>query len=402
MSSTLISREKASELHIYPERLDLLHKKLSQWVDEGLRQSIAVRIMRNGQSIFEGAYGSSKPKPDTTPLTLDHIFPVASITKPIIATLLMQLQEDGEIDLCEWVSEFVPSFKHDNKNGISIWHLLTHTSGLIDADIESGVNAYLRDELKFTLPENNNDDGWDKIFIKARNLMELPEIIDTREAVHDTWATIARGLPPTHQPHKLMSYCNTGYQLCKEIVTNVYGKPIEEIAQERIFKPLGMKDSHFILPKDKWDKVVRRGEDCEGYPWQNDEGCFISESGAGGLKTTTGDIIRFCEMIRSNGTLNGIRVLSTLSVQRMSQDFNYDLNAAFDSWTLGFNYRGKKFDDSGILRPSSCLDHGGWGGSKIFIDEKSGLSMAFFAVHYNGKKSLLAPFANIVYSCLSK
>ena len=606
MSITQYAVEHSKELGIVPERLGYLDNVLCQWFDEGKVPALTTRIMRCGHCIFEGAYGMTATKPVPKPLVLDAIFPVAPITKTVTSMVLMQLQEDGILDLQDPVWAYLPGF--EGKNDIQIWHLLTHTSGIRDdllgkavddhlkseygiepgedrpheefvenmlkvrskmglepiedkskaahdtwraialkipaafkprenmvycntgyqyaADIitkvtgesleqvakkkifeplsmndtywvlpkekwnrvllrpegaydgypwmnseecftsgggagglkttvyditrfteairlggtlegerilspvsvramsmnlnrdlpdnpgEYGnwaigwnyrgeINNHLKNEYGVELSENHTHDEFVEKMLKVRAMMGLAPIEDDLQAARDTWREIELKIPADFMPRERMGYCNAGYQYCKDIITNIYGESIDAVAKKRIFDPIGMQDTHWILPGEKWDRVVLRSEGCEGYPWQNNEGCFVSESGAGGLKSTVYDMTRFTEAIRRGGTLDGGRLLSPVSVKAMVRDLNHDMPTAFDSWALGWNYRGTKHDDTGLVRPSTAIDHAGFGGCKILIDAENELSWSFFSVSRSYKMCLLSLFANIIYSALN-
>ena len=403
MPITKTARENAPELKIFPDRLELLDKKLRQFLNEGYMQCLAAKVLRRGQTIFEGTYGTSAPDEGAQSLKIDAIFPVASITKPIIAALIMRLHQDGEIDITHQVRAYLPEFQSfdkrepEEREPVAIWHLLTHTGGLADEEFYERIVEYLKNELGIEVPEKD-DDAFFGALLQAREKLGLPEISNKEQAAHETREYIAMRLPSIRHVREVMTYCSFGYGVLKDLLVRVCGKPIDKIAQELLFEPLGMNDSHFILPKEKWDRVVVRGENCLGYPWQNSLECFVSESGGGGLKSTVNDMIRFCEMIRCGGELDGVRVLSPFTVQTMGRNFNFDMSEAWNAWGLGFNYRSKKIDDLSVLRPETTLDHSGYGGSKIFIDIENGLSFAYFSAQAKGLPVDI--FSNIVYSAL--
>jgi CubicO group peptidase (beta-lactamase class C family) len=403
MPITQLGREKASELKIILERLELLDEKLSQFVEEGYEQCIETKIMRYGKTIFEGTYGVTKTNNGSVNLKENMVFPVCSITKPIIAVLILQLHEDGEIDISHKVAEYIQEFQSFDKTiiknedeQIKIWHLLTHTSGLQDDEIDKGVRTYLRDELKLNVPAEG---AFMKQLIQASRMMNLP--IERDNAPVDTWNYLALRVPSQHYPRESMKYCNFNYELCKEIITRVYGKSIEEVAQEKLFRRLDMIDSHFILPSKKWNRVVKRQEEYEGYPILNSPEWYNNDGGSGGLKTTISDMMRFCEMIRQDGELDGVRVLSPFTVRMMRKNFNVDMTGNFDAKALGFNYFGPNVDDFSCMRSPVTIDHIGYGGTRIFIDVENGLSCAFFGVVASNKRNPFDRFSNIVYSALA-
>jgi CubicO group peptidase (beta-lactamase class C family) len=251
------------------------------------------------------------------------------------------------------------------------------------------------------LPDDtSDDDAWREIFLKAAKMLN----ISTDGNQWSVWRAIGDRLPYTNPAGKVMEYNSHAYDLCRKIMVKISGNPIDEIARERLFEPLGMVDSHWILPKEKWDRVMQPGEGTMGYPWQGRDENLISESGGGGIKATSGDMIKFCEMIRCEGIYKGKRVISPMSVRAMCKNYNGHIENEYSAWALGFNYRGNKIDDSGILRPSTAIDHGGYAGAKMQIDKENDLTFTFLNISYNDKPeyNIHSRFINTVYSCLSR
>jgi len=127
---------------------------------------------------------------------------------------------------------------------------------------------------------------------------------------------------------------------------------------------------------------IQRGERCTGYDWINSERCFINEGGGNGLKTTVNDMTIFCEMILEKGRFNGKRILSPASVKQMNSNYNSSLPNPWDSWGLGWNYRGTKVDDAGVLRSAGTVEHGGWAGHKVLVEPEQGLTIVVFTGEY--------------------
>jgi CubicO group peptidase (beta-lactamase class C family) len=364
----IASKILAKELHINHDRLLWLDKALAQWVEDGVRSAINAVIYRNGVKAFENSYGVHSP--DKDPLAIDSIFHLASITKSYIACLLMMMQEDGAVDLNEPVKAYYPEFQctGDEEQPVAVWHLLSHSGGLDDDEIWKSVSA-----VKDVLGEDAADDeaGWE----------------------------IMMRQPLGYRPRHFMRYSNIGYDICRRLIEKVSGKTIDEHAREKLFGPLGMIDTHWDVPEEKWPRVVRRFENDVAYPWYNDPESFVSRHGGGGLKSTAPDTARYAEMIRSGGTFDGVRILSPSSVRSMVRDYNAGMNA-WDSWGIGFNVRGTKFDDTGIVRPATTVDHSGHGGVKMLIDFENRVSWALFCTYPEGGKNVFSRFANMVYSVL--
>ena len=377
MPKTKQAVEQAAKLKIYIPQLDRLEKKLLEWTEKEKFQACVVKATRYGVPIFEGCYGESA---NDSGVKMDTIFPVASNTKPIIATLLMILQEEGQLDLGENMYRFIPEFHGGGRENICPWHFLTHTSGIVDAELYKSVDEYIRDELNI---ENLKDDATEEDRLdyneKIKKALELPEDYDW----HKTWRAISLKVKLNHTPRELMSYSSYGYNMLKDVICAVTGESIDSYAQRALFNPLGMVDSHWILPKEKWGRVVGRDERCLGYGWANSERCYTSESGGGGLKTTVADMSRFCEMILGKGRYNNKRILSPASVREMTKNYNSNFENPFDAWGLGWNYRGTKVDDLGILRSANAVDHSGWGSHKIVLEPDHDLVVIIYMAECN-------------------
>ena len=126
----IIDSVQAKTLGVNTDRLAYLDRFLAKAAVNGLSDSTAICVARKGVEIFHGAYGPASP--GGPPLPLDMITEIASSTKPVVATLAMMLQEDGLIDLTDQLDQYYPDFVGEDKDGVCLHHLLTHTSGLDD------------------------------------------------------------------------------------------------------------------------------------------------------------------------------------------------------------------------------------------------------------------------------
>jgi len=391
---------RANELKIDIEKLNHMESMISQWAEEGVRERIVTRVNRRGVCIFEGTYNDLGR--DGKPLQKDSIFPVASNTKPIISVLLHILQEEGMVDLTDPVDRYLGEYLGAGREKIAIWHFLTHSSGIRDEDFGEFAREYIMKQFNIEMPKDMPHEQWLEIMLKIREKMEVPDGENEGMTARSVWQKLQTLMPAKREPRTEMSYCNFGYEMCKRVITAVTGESIDSYAYRKLFEPLGMVDSHFKLPKEKWDRVVGRSEKAVGYPWQISPENFVSESGAGGLKTTVPDILKFAEMILNDGTYHNKPIISRFSARELKTNQNTNLKNEWDAWTMGLNYRGSKKDDAGNLRSSCALDHGGYGGSKFFIDPEQNLTYAFYCVevesnHYN----VFGRFTNMLYNALT-
>jgi CubicO group peptidase (beta-lactamase class C family) len=187
------------------------------------------------------------------------------------------------------------------------------------------------------------------------------------------------------------------------------GEPIDGFAQRRLFHPLGMMDTYWNVPEEKWGRILGRGETCEGVPWLNTKGHYQNECGSGGLKSTVGDMTNFGRMILEGGLYKGRRILSRHSIKQMTRNHNEGVpipegDSDFAAWGLGLNIKVNKKDDAGMLRSDYCLDHGGWAGTKFIIDPAEDITAAIFTADYKYDEkpfiSMYAKIINVLYSAL--
>lgn len=385
MGITKAALEKPEELGIIPERLEVLDKQLNYFIEQGQRQAIIFKGMKKGVTFFEGTYGINTKEYG---LKSDTIFNVCSITKPIVATLILCLQEDGIVDVTEPVCRYLPEFTGGGKENICVWHLMTHSSGLDDQEIWDFSNEYVKNELGIEIPGNECSHEEFEIFsAKVAEKMGIDGSVKRR--MGDFEYLISLKFEMKRKPHTNMVYCSYGFQRLADIITTVTGESLDEYASRKLFTPLGMKDTAWRMPEEKWNRIIGRIDTAVSADWFNCKENFVSESGAGGLKTTVDDIMRFNQMILHEGKLDEVRVLSKASIHQMFTNHNKGVPCAegeeYSGWSLGWNLHGNKKDNDGILRSATCIDHTGYGGTKIFVDPEHDLTMAFFAaetVHF--------------------
>jgi CubicO group peptidase (beta-lactamase class C family) len=405
MAKLMTDNPRAATLKVNPGRLLYLDTYLQELTEKGTHDFCAVRVLRHGEEIFDGAYGVMSP--GGPPLTGEAIYPMASITKPIVATLLAMLQEDGVIDLWDKFHRYYPAFAGGKKDEVELWQVMAHSSGMSDDQMQEYVVSCARDN-GISLPENCNWDDYYSAIMELRQHWGLPKSGNEWRDFEETETDLKLKAPLAADPHTVFSYCNTGYSLLCKLIERLTGEGIEAYAARRLFKPLGMNDSHFILPKDKWTRAVKRDPALHGADWLNSEFILTNTDGAGGLKSTMHDLTLFGQMYLHGGTLDGVRILSPASVRLLTADHNAGLPASYwggrclsSSWGLGWNVCYGKKDDMGLLRSDRAFDHAGAGGARLLIDPDNSLVVAMYLVEreemsYDNQSRV----ANIIYSAL--
>ncbi len=171
----------------------------------------ALGVGRNGRVLYEHGYGMANLE-TSTPITPASIFHVASVSKQFTAMAIMLLDRDGKLSIDDDIRKHLPEIR-DYGTRITIRHLLTHTSGLRDQ--------------------------WELLAL-ARGRFEENRITEA-----DVMDIVPRQTALNFTPGAEYLYSNTGFTLLGVIVKRVSGKSLREFADERIFKPLGMKNTHF-------------------------------------------------------------------------------------------------------------------------------------------------------------
>jgi serine-type D-Ala-D-Ala carboxypeptidase len=339
------------EVGMSPEKIKYVEGLAQTWIDQGVTPTMMACVARKGTIVFHKAYGQLTPEPDSPPAAVDSIFPMCSVSKPICATAAMTLVEDGLLSLNRPVQWYLPEFEGEGKDSVMVHHLLTHTSGMEDEVIGEYIDSQ---KDTFTCPP-----------------------AEPGEDPHDhEWVHRGFKAPLKRESGVCMAYCNYGIQLVGEIIRRVSGKSLDQYYHDRLFGPLGMKDTFLIVPQDVRSRVVQYPKDAEDYPYLASPRHMDNQSAPGGVFSTVYDMAVFCSMILNKGIYNGVRILSPLSVDEMTRDQIPGLPAAYKneyfklgSWGLGWNIHGDKMDiESGPLESRPSFGHGGAGRSMMWID----------------------------------
>ncbi len=279
------------------------------------------------------------------PMRPDTIFWIASMTKPITATAVLMLQEEGKLSVDDPVEKHLPEFKDlktaDGKPArVTIRHLLTHTSGM---------------------GEISGDE--------ARRIKDLAGVIPLYVAK-----------PVKFEPGTKWTYCQSGINTAARIVEVVSGVPFDRFVERRLFGPLGMKDTTFYLTDEQLPRLAtsyRRTKQGELEPTKvsilygnapTSRDRFPAANG--GLFSTAPDYARFCRMILNGGELEGRRYLKPESVALMTAVQTGDLKTGFtdgNGWGLGWCVVRQPQGITAMLSPGT-FGHGGAYGTQAWID----------------------------------
>ena len=367
-------------------RLARIDAALQPYIDNKQLAGAVVAIARKNKTVYMKSFGLADIEANK-PMKNDHIFRIASMTKPVTSVAVMMLYEEGKFLLDDPVSKYLPEFKElkvltadgntvPAKREITIRDLLRHTSGI---------------SYRF----------WGK---PIAELYEKAGISDGLEPTAGTIADNSKRIAaqPLHsQPGEAFEYgLNTdvlGY-----LVEVLSGMPLDRFFKERIFNPLKMPDTQFYVSEAQRSRVVSlytpgekggllKSPDAPtrwgqlifspAVPYGTQRTYF---SGGGGLTSTAGDYLRFTQMFLKGGKLDAVRLLSRKSVELMAMNHIGDISVwtyvppgsagnLGDKFGLGFGVR----SDAGMNELGSTGEYM-WAGifnTRFWIDPKEQLSI---------------------------
>jgi len=371
------SRDRAK-----PEEVGMSARHLRQ-LDVIVKEAVARKdfpgavllVGRKEKVVYKKAFGESQWTPHRKVMQESMIFDLASLTKPVAtATSIMMLVEQGRLSLEDKVKDFIPEFApyiqeagHSSEDA-RIWHLLTHTSGLPPyADAEEIEKKYGRP-------------------------------CPTEHLV----AHIAQ-LKKTDPPGTAFHYSCLGYITLAQILQKITGQDIATFSGEHIFKPLDMKHTFFVPPEKYRASCVP----TEGKPLQavvHDPLARLQGgvSGNAGLFSTADDLATFAMMMLKRGEHKGRRILSPLSIERMTSVWP---KAGFAGRGLGWDIDSSYSTTRGDLFGPRSYGHTGYTGTSLWIDPDTETFVIFLTnrVHPEDKGSIAAMrsrVANVVAAAI--
>ncbi len=296
--------------------MERIRLAMQSYIDEGKIAGISTLVIQDGEVIQSECYGMLDIEA-RKPVQPDSIFRIYSLTKPITSVALLMLVEEGHLTLEDPISAYIPELRDmkvyssaadaeaslvEAERDITIWHLLTHTSGLcygsetIDEPIEDMYReAKIQSEIK-TLQ------------------MSLAEMIGKLAS-----------LPLATQPGVTWRY-SLSHDVIGYLIQLISGQPFDVFLKERIFEPLDMPDTGFYVREDQRDRfgpMYSGPEEGEiSIIDKNDDSPFldpgIAPSGGGGLVSTMSDYSHFLNLLANGGRWGNVRLLAQDTVEQMT------------------------------------------------------------------------------------
>jgi CubicO group peptidase (beta-lactamase class C family) len=301
-------------------RLGRMHEVMAGHVERGEVPGIVTLVSRRGE-VHVDAIGM-KAAGGREPIGRDTIFRIASLTKPIAAAAAMILVEECKLRLDEPVDRWLPE--------LAARRVLKRLDGPLDDSVPANRPISLRDLLTLRMGFGYiMEPGTYPIQTAANEQQFLlgPPRPQTLPAP-DEWIRRFATLPLMHQPGQRWMY-DLGLDVLGVLIARASGQPLETFLRERIFEPLGMKDTGFSVPADKIDRLATSYwtnpetgalevyDEAKGGQWSRPP---AFPSAAGGLVSTIDDYLTFGQMMLNKGKHGRERVLSRPSVETMTTD----------------------------------------------------------------------------------
>jgi CubicO group peptidase (beta-lactamase class C family) len=305
------------------ERLARIGPAIKGEIERGQYPGAVILVARKGHIVYFESVGQLDPASGKA-MPKDAIFRLYSMTKPYTSVAAMMLVEEGRLRLTDPVSKYIPSFAKlevsvsttDPATGnvrytnvatdreITIQDLLRHTSGLVYA----GFTAHP----------------------KVKELY-LKEGVDWKDVTPAEQIERLGKVPLAHQPGTAFEY-GLSVDVLGRVIEVISGMPLGQFIQERIFVPLKMADSSFLVPTEKLGRLAQpfAKDPATGSPINLLDVTVPQKNDAGGAGSvgTAGDYVRFLQMMLNGGQLDGVRLLSPTTVKYMTSDHLGDIKSS--------------------------------------------------------------------------
>ena len=298
----------SSETKIYSQNIDTQTSELNAWIDSTFKEALnsvhiagASIVLMQGDSILHmNGYGVQNIESNIPVGSSSSIFGIASISKTFVGTAIMQLVEDGQLELDRDVNNYLKTFqlRYKFNDSITVKHLLTHTAGFDERNIGTAVRT-------------------------EKDVISLSRYLKKR-------------MPPQIRPAgEVITYSNHGYALLGLIVEEVSGLPFHEYVRKKILQPLEMNYSGYRRQAELKENYVTSylQKDEQLIPYKPNFQLYYP---AGSMSSTASDMGHYISMFLNNGHFKGIQILDSSTVVKMHQTAFRQYEKSENGWLLRF------------------------------------------------------------------
>jgi CubicO group peptidase (beta-lactamase class C family) len=381
---------------MHADRQARLISTLQSEIDRGRLPGAVVVVSRHGKMKLFQSLGQQN---DAKPMALDSIFRIYSMTKPIVSVAVMMLMEQGKVLLSDPVSKYLPEFAKQQ--------LALEAEGQVS--YTPAKPATVQDLLRHTAGltyEFIGNSAVQKAYRNAKIGMGL------RDASNLEFSKTLAALPLQQLPGTVWEY-SRATDVLGALVEVITGQTLGDFLHEQIFKPLNMLETGFSVPADQHHRIA------EPFKKDPDGGIQLKliniheppafESGGGGLASTAHDYARFLQFMLNKGELDGVRLLSSHTVDFMTADHlgsipinagaSTDLLPPGHGFGLGFAVR-KETGISTVPGSTGVYYWGGIAGTSFFVDPKLDM-FAILMIQAPNQRDYYRPlFRSLVYAAL--
>jgi CubicO group peptidase (beta-lactamase class C family) len=372
-----IKLSKAERVGMSSERLSKIDEMSKRYIEQGNYSGIVTLVARKGKVVHLSAHGNYGVD-NATPMAPDTLFRIYSMTKPVTAIAALMLHEEGKFQMNDPVSKYLPEFEYqkllirDEKNTtmlvnpkseMTMRQLFTHTAGLTYG----------------TTLDNDVDQQY-----KDAKILESGSLSEFTKKLAE--------LPLRFQPGTRYHY-SVSLDLLGAVIEKLSGMPLDQFFQTRIFQPLAMEDTFFEVPANKLSRLAsdqywdREKNKIASVPAANSRnfGKVSFFSGGGGLVSTAGNYMRFCQMILNGGSYRGVRLLGPRTIKFFGSDHLTDKVRAegVGQYPSADLYSGQSMalglgvvinpETMPVMSSKGDLSWGGVAGTKFWIDREQEL-----------------------------
>ncbi|NNB93941.1 beta-lactamase family protein [Corallococcus exiguus] len=366
-----------------PTRLADVTSALRGHVERGNLPGVVALVARE-DTVHVDVLGTQGLAPSGPPMRRDSLFRLASMAKPLTAVATLMLVEDGKLPLDGAVDPWLPE--------LADRRVLRAPSGPLDDTVPAKRAITVRDllTLRWGLGAVMARPGTHPIQ-RAMSEVRVAPGFHVLTDPPDEFMRRLGTLPLMHQPGERWAY-HTGYEVLGVLVARASGMRFDDFLRERLFVPLGMRDTAFTVPAEKLDRLTTayahdeatgrlEAWDTPADSYWSRPPAFPSGGGQGGLVSTADDLLAFCRMLLSGGQAGNTRLLSSASVQEMLTDQIPEEQKAASPFFPGFwDASGWGFGGAVCTKPdgvSPTAGRFGWGGGygpMFFIDPRQDLT----------------------------
>jgi CubicO group peptidase (beta-lactamase class C family) len=357
---------KPEDVGLSSTQLKRLEAATKKNIDDGLMPGAVMLVARRGKIAWVSVQGKRAPDADD-PMKFDSIFRIYSMTKPITSLVLMQLVEEGRLQVYDAVAKYLPEIGKmkvgtevtvdgrpalrlgDPERAMTVQDLLRHTAGLTYASRGTSLVH--------------------KAYTDAK--------IGDRTATNEELVKRLSGVPLLFTPGERWEY-SVSVDVQGRLIEVLTGKTLMEAFNERVFGPLGMVDTAFQVPVAKLARAAQPGQKPNGPPmtprFKVDDGARY-ESGGGGLLGTTEDYLRFSLALANGGAFQGKRLIGRKTLEFMTADHVGNRPGRPDGFGfgLGFEVHTKLGGDSALMGSVGEYGWSGAAGTTFWVDPKEQL-----------------------------